>query len=129
MKKLTVTVILVVVISVLAFGSVASRLQTITGLLNEWGETCAWAADAPTDRHFVAAVIMQELIDEMEIELIAGMQQITSSYEAKGVLYAICEYTGMQLGTDGMRELDMAKITAATQIMNWATAKINAMVR
>ena len=129
MKKLTVTAILVVVVSVLAFGSVASRLETIAGLINEWRETCAWAADDPADRYFVAAVIMQEFIDEIEIELIAAMQQITSFYEAKGVLYAICEYSGMQLGTDGMRELDMAKITAATQIMNWATAKINALVR
>jgi len=120
---------LMVVISVLAFGSAASHLETITGLINEWNKTCAWATDDLADRYFVSAAIMQELIDEIEIELIAAMQEITSSYEAKGVLYAICQYSGMQLGTDGMRELDMAKITAATQIMNWATAKINAMVR
>ena len=128
MKKLTVTAILVVVVSVLAFGSAASHLETITGLINEWGEICTQVTDDPAG-YFAAAVTMQEIIDEMEIELIAAMQQVTSPYEAEGVLYLICQYSGMQLGTDGLRELDMAKMTAAAQIMNSASAKIKALVK
>jgi len=129
MKKLTATAILMVVISVVAFGSVMSHIETITGLLNEWRDTLTWAIDDPISRCLIGAIRMQGFVDEIEIELIAAMQQVTSSYEAKVVLCAVCSYSGMQLGTDGMLELDMAKVTACTLILNWATAKINAMVR
>ena len=121
MKKVAV---LIMVIGVLAFGSVHSRLNTVNELMYRWSAICTWATPDPEERHFQAGIQMLGIVRQMESELVEAIQEATTPFEAEWVFHAVCQYTAAHLGTVGMLELDTAKMTTATELTYWINSQI-----
>ena len=125
MKKILLTAIIVALIGTVGFASTASHAQTISNLLAQYSDLVTWASSDPYARCSVAAPRMNIIVSAVTIEAIKAIQEATTPQEAQLALAIVYMLVGMDLGAEGVQELNNNKVTVATEIIGWSVDKIN----
>jgi len=135
MKKVVVITVLILAISAIITGCShdppalrelsQTTIASFAELMSASSRATKWAAENLSLRHTQAAYDIQKITDKMEQWLIEAIQYDVSPRDAMWILEAACMYVATQLITDGMRDLDTTKMATATEIMQWAGAKLD----
>jgi hypothetical protein len=129
MKKAAVVVVIIGLVSVLGFGSVLEHVDRISDLMRRCTAIVQWATGSPYTRHLSAAVQMEMLVEHGEMEILAAMQEVKSLLEAQTILVAMYGIAGMRIGAEGMRDLDVGKLTVAAYLLKYAASRGRDLLR
>ena len=123
MKKILVTLILVLAVSIIGY-TVTQHLTTIAALGDEWLVALTWLEADPLGRYDEATKKLQNIASTMETELIKAIQCKMSPEEAKFTLCAAYSFVAMQFGVDALLEISEAKKEVSEEIIKWVATKL-----
>lgn len=124
MRKIVVVLVVIGLVSVLGLSSVESHLWSVMRLTEQWTEIGSGAIGGSLLQRFSAAEAMFEIINEVEIEILAAIQEAQFVIEAQIILALTYALAGMRLGTEGLQKVDIAKITAGTELIVLANTRL-----
>ena len=128
MNKVVAVLVIIGLVGVLGFGSVLEHVDRIGDLTRQYTSIVQWATDSPYARYLEAAEQMRYVVDRAEAEILAAMLEAKTAFEAKVVLATMYGVVGMRVGADGMKELDVDKLTVATYLLEYSSSCISELL-
>lgn len=123
MKKAVVVLVIIGLVSVLGFSSVLEHADRIGDLMRRYTAIVLWATGSPYTRHLSAAVQMEMLVEQAEAEILAAIQEVKTLFEAQTILVTMYGVVGIRIGAEGMRDLDIDKLTVAACLLKYGASR------